>query len=104
MLEKDVEAYLVRRVKGCGGEAYKFTSPQRRNVPDRLVLRRRVPKPNSIGYFTGIAIFVECKRPGEKCTEGQNREHQRLNDLGFSVYVVDSRESVDNFIKAEFNK
>jgi hypothetical protein len=36
--ERDVEAHLVKRVKEAGGIAYKFTSPQRRSVPDRLVL------------------------------------------------------------------
>lgn len=57
MLEKEIEAHLVRRVKEAGGIAYKFTSPQRRSVPDRLVL---MPG--------GRALFVECKRPGAKPT------------------------------------
>lgn len=100
MLEKEVEAYLVKRVKGCGGEAYKFTSPQRCNVPDRIVLRSC----ENLTFWSPKAIFVECKRPGGKCTDGQLREHKRLADLGFSVYVVDSYASVDTFIKLEFGE
>ena len=37
MLEKDIEAAFVKRVKSLGGTAEKFTSPNRRSVPDRLV-------------------------------------------------------------------
>jgi len=81
MFERDVEAYLVAETKRRGGIAYKFTSPQRRSVPDRLVL---LPG--------GDAFFVETKAPGKKPTEAQVREHERLRDLGFRVYVMDAKE------------
>lgn len=81
MLEKEIEAWLVDQAKRRGGIAYKFTSPQRRSVPDRLVL---LPGKKM--------IFVECKRPGAKPTEAQEREHQRIRDLGFDVYVMDAKE------------
>lgn len=84
MLEKQVEAHLVARVKALGGEAYKFTSPARRNVPDRLVL-----------WPGGRAEFVELKAPGKQPTAGQQREHARLWKLGFSVRVLDSINAVD---------
>jgi len=87
-LEREVEAYLVECVKALGGEAYKFTSPQRRNVPDRLIVVADVE-----------VFFVECKRPGEHPTEGQKREHERLMQKGKMVMVVDSRESVHDVIK-----
>lgn len=82
--ERDVEAHLVKRVREAGGEAYKFVSPQRRSVPDRLVL---MPG--------GRAWFAECKAPGEKPTEAQIREHARLRALGFEVEVVDDKDLVD---------
>jgi hypothetical protein len=96
-LEKHIEAYLVKRVEGCGGQAYKFTSPQRANVPDRLVL---VPP----GELSSHAVFVEVKAPGKEPTSGQLREHDRLIKMGFPVYVIDSKPGVDAFIKAEFVK
>ena len=37
MLEKTIEAALVRRVAKLGGLCEKFVSPGRRSVPDRLV-------------------------------------------------------------------
>lgn len=84
MLEKHIEAHLVARVKAMGGIAYKFTSPQRRSVPDRLVL---LPG--------GGVYFVELKAPGKKPTEMQTREHEKLRALGFVVHVIDSKETVD---------
>ncbi len=87
MLERDVEAYLVKRVKELGGIAYKFTSPGRRSVPDRLVL-----------WADGVAEFVECKAPGAKATPLQLREHDKLRALGFVVWVLDSKEEVDEFV------
>jgi len=80
MLERDVEAWLVAEAKRRGGVAIKFTSPQRRAVPDRMVL---LPG--------GKLFFVETKRPGEKPTDPQAREHERLRALGQTVYVMDSK-------------
>ncbi|WP_375199087.1 VRR-NUC domain-containing protein [Cupriavidus metallidurans] len=87
MLESKIEAHLVKRVKEIGGIAYKFTSPQRRSVPDRLVL---LPG--------GRATFVECKATGEHPTEAQAREHARFGGLGFPVLVIDSIAGVEAFI------
>ena len=83
MVEKDIEKSLVKRIEGVGGKAFKFTSPNRRSVPDRLVL---LPG--------GKVMFVECKRPGGKPTQLQAAEHKRLRDLGFEVLVVDSMDAV----------
>lgn len=88
MRESVVEARLVRRVREAGGVAYKFTSPARRSVPDRLCV---LPE--------GVMFFVECKRPGEKPTEAQAREHARLRALGHVVHVVDSPAAVDRLAK-----
>ena len=88
MSEKDIETYLVRRVKSIGGEAYKFTSPARRGVPDRVVV---LP--------SGAVIWVELKAPGRLPTILQAKEHARLSTLGQRVVVVDSKEGVDAIIK-----
>lgn len=79
--ESTIEKYLVAEVKKAGGIAYKFLSPGRRAVPDRLVL---LP--------SGRAVFVECKAPGEKPRPEQVREHKRLRALGFDVVVLDSKD------------
>ncbi len=79
--ESTVENNLVKKVKAAGGTAYKFTSPGRKAVPDRLVL---LPG--------GRVVFVECKAPGEPPRTDQVREHNRLRALGFKVVVLDSKD------------
>ncbi|EHK3568807.1 VRR-NUC domain-containing protein [Escherichia coli] len=78
--ESTIEKHLVAEVKKAGGQAYKFVSPGRRAVPDRLVL---LPG--------GRVVFVECKAPREKPRPDQLREHERLRALGFTVVVLDSK-------------
>jgi len=86
ILEKDVEAALVRRVKALGGLCEKFTSPGRRSVPDRLVT---MPG--------GQIIFVELKRPGGKPTEAQLKDHAKRRELGCDVRVIDNLEDARAF-------
>lgn len=84
MRESDIEAHLVKRVKERGGIAYKFTSPSRRSVPDRIC-----------ALPGNVIIFCELKRPGGAPTEAQTREHQRLRELGCKVLVLDTKQQVD---------
>ena len=86
MLERDIEAALVRRVKALGGMCEKFTSPGRRSVPDRLVT---MPD--------GRIVFVELKAPGKKPTENQIRDHARRRALGCEVVVIDSKDGANAF-------
>ncbi len=82
--EKHIEAHLVKRIKQLGGIPYKFTSPQRRSVPDRLCV---LPH--------GYVLFVEVKRPGQEPTESQYRELERLQDLEQWVAWVSTKGEVD---------
>lgn len=85
-LEKDVEQALVRRVKQLGGIADKFTSPGKRSVPDRLVT---LPD--------GRIVFVELKRPGQKPTAKQQKDHDQRRKLGCDVRVIDNLEDARAF-------
>ena len=42
MSEKEIENYLVKKIKNKKGVAYKFTSPVNSVVPDRLCLHPNV--------------------------------------------------------------
>ena len=86
MLEKDIEKALVKKVESIGGKAEKFTSPNRRSVPDRLVT---LPG--------GRIIFVELKATGKKPTDAQLRDHEKRRLLGCDVRVIDSIEAVNRF-------
>lgn len=88
MREKDIESYLRDKVKELGGKAYKWVSPGNAGVPDRLVFL-----PN------GRIILVELKAPGRKPTQLQLKRHAELKSLGVEVYVIDTKEKVDDFIE-----
>lgn len=82
--EKDVEAYLRKNVKNRGGVAYKFTSPARASVPDRIIV---MPG--------GRIYFAEVKTTKGRLTKGQQQEIDRLRSLGQIVFVLYGRKDID---------
>jgi len=90
MSEKEIENYLVRKIKNKKGIAYKFTCPGNSGVPDRLCLL-----PN------GKIFFVELKSLGKKPRALQVNQIRKITNLGQRVYVVDSKEMVDNILEDE---
>jgi hypothetical protein len=79
MLEKKIELAVCEYAKSKGWLVYKFTSPARAAVPDRIFISPM-----------GKVIFVEFKREGQKPTPAQTREHQRLREQKVPVFVVDN--------------
>lgn len=92
-LEKDIESKVCAYARSRGAEAYKFTSPARAAVPDRLF----------VASF-GRVWFCEFKRKGEKPTPQQEREHVRLALLGQRVYVIDSVEDGVRMVDREMER
>ena len=78
MRESQLEQKLVHHITKLGGIAYKFSSPNRRSVPDRLCVM-----PN------GRAFFVELKAQGKAPTPLQRHEHELLRSLGHTVLIID---------------
>ena len=90
--ETKVERDIVDEVEKDGedeGHAYKFTSPNRRGVPDRLCLRK-IPKKHQ-AIVAKYIRFVEAKAPGETPRKDQDNEIEYIRSLGFTVEVVDYR-------------
>ena len=87
MREKAVEAKLTRAVKAEGGMCPKLVSPGTDGMPDRMVL---LPK--------GRIGFVEVKAPGKKPRPLQQRRHEQLRDLGFTVSVLDDPEQIPEIL------
>lgn len=80
-LEKVIEAAVCKYAQSKGFLTYKFTSPARSAVPDRLFIAPG-----------GQCMFIEFKRKGQKPTQPQQREHDRLTNQHVDVIVVDSIE------------
>lgn len=85
MRERDVESYLVKRVKALGGEVRKIQFINRPGAPDRFVMlpsRQR-------------GFWLELKAPGKTPEPHQIREHNRMRRMGEIVEVADSIEAVE---------
>ena len=85
--EAKTENALVRAVLRLGGIAYKFTSPGRRGVPDRLVV---LPG--------GRVMFVEVKAPNGRLSKLQEVEIARLRGLGARVAVIWSTDEISGVL------
>lgn len=87
MRESTIETYLKDELLEIGIIAYKFVSPGRRGVPDRIC----------VGAFP-VIFFVETKAPGETLEPWQVREIKKLKDKGYEVWIIDSKEGVDDLV------
>lgn len=96
MRERDIEDYLVKRVKAMGGEVRKVKWIGRIGAPDRLVMLPSTHVGNH--QLEGLTSWVELKAPGEKARPSQLREHERLRAMGQHVVVVDSLEGVEELL------
>lgn len=83
MRESEVEAKLKTMIEEKGGEYYKFTSPARRGVPDRLVI-----------FSADLWFLVELKSESGDLEPWQEREIRRLKDRGVKVFVVRDLEDI----------
>lgn len=97
MRERDVEQYLVDRVKAMGGEVRKVKWIGRHGAPDRLVMLPPTPLNDCI-RLPGRSIWIELKAPGKEPEPHQVREHQRMRSMGQRVEVVDSYERVEEVL------
>ena len=88
MLEKQIEAYLVKRVKALGGVAYKFVSPAHRGVADRIVC---LPD--------GKTWFIELKAEGGRLSPLQQVFADEMARMNQNYCVLWSKEDVDTWIQ-----
>lgn len=89
-MEKDIEAYLVRKIREAGGLAWKFVSPGTRGVPDRFCV------------LAGHQFFVELKRPDAKRRKDEKLQEHRAKQLieqGCSVYKIGTKAGVDLLLR-----
>lgn len=86
MRERTVERHLVQRVRALGGIAFKFTSPGRGGVSDRIVC---LPD--------GQTWFVELKTEGGRLSPLQKIFADDMARLGQRYVCLWSKEDVDGW-------
>lgn len=77
-LEKYIEKKICDYARSVGCIVYKFTSPNQRSVPDRIIIAPG-----------GAVGWLEIKRKGEVPTKLQAIEHEKLRKIGATVSWVD---------------
>lgn len=90
MKEIDIEDECAATAAAHGWESYKLDKiPGKRGKTDRIFAHPKLP-----------AFYVEFKRPKRSVTSPQQkREHRRLRERGFDVYVLDSFEEFDKVLR-----
>ena len=82
--EGKIEDYLIKQVELNGCLCYKFVSPGKNGVPDRIV----IAPPNK-------TIFVEVKAPYGRVRPLQRCAIRAMRKHGAPVFVAHTKEAVD---------
>lgn len=107
MLERDVEDYLVKRVKAMGGEVRKVQWIGRNSAPDRFVMLppKFVREDGDVLVYEGLGVWVELKNPttiktfpADARERAQAREHERMRKLGQRVEVIGTLEQIESLL------
>lgn len=85
--ENYVEGYLAERVEAHGGLCDKHTCPGRRGQPDRIVTRPG-----------GKKDWIETKAKNGRLSVLQKLDHERRRAIGDEVFVLWTREMVDDYV------
>ena len=97
MTESQIERAACLYAKSVGMLAYKFTSPGRAGVPDRIFLTP-----------TGGVFFVEFKQPHGKLSALQRNEHRIIEKHGHEVHVAwdfrQAKQIIDDHLYENNNK
>ena len=88
MRESTVERNLREKINKMGGFALKFLPTYWAGAPDRIVL---LPG--------GKIYWVELKSTGKKLRDLQKSRRRELEKLGFKVFKVDCKQSLDSFLQ-----
>ena len=88
MLEKQVEKYLVKRVKENNGLTYKWISTVS-GVPDRIV------------FLNNQVYLVELKTATGSLSPRQILVFDELGEQGFPVHVLRSYDDIEEFLRGK---
>ena len=85
VLEKQIESYLIKKVKQSSGLCFKWLSSVT-GVPDRIV------------FLNQKVHLVELKTLTGKLSPRQSLVFDELGEQGFPVHILRSKEDVEDFI------
>lgn len=86
--ERDIEAYLINKLKEHGIPCLKFIPDNATGMPDRLIMLRG-----------GRVIWCELKTKGGHLSEMQKFRHMELKQLGHEVVTVWDTAQADELVE-----
>ena len=87
--EREIEKYLVEKLKSIGLDCIKFVPDQRPGMPDRVTL---LPE--------GRVLWIETKKPsGGRVSAIQKYQHKVLREAGQRVEIVWTKEQADDLVR-----
>ena len=78
MLEKEIEKKVNAYARETGWLQYKFVSPGKIGVPDRIY------------FYKAHTLMIEFKALGKRATALQDKEMRALRRAGIHCYVIDN--------------
>lgn len=87
--EAQIEAAVCKMAEGMGFLQYKFVSPGKRGVPDRLFATAK--------SYTPILFFIEFKRPGGVLSNHQIKVIKELKTKAVHTIIIDSEYFAEEF-------
>lgn len=85
--ESKLEKRIANYCKENNWLYYKFVSPAKNGVPDRIMIK------------SGIIIFIELKSPGKPLRKLQEVRFKELQTAGAQAYKIDNYENFLDLIK-----
>lgn len=85
--ESETERYFVKCCKKEKWLPIKCKNPYERGWPDRQIF-----------LVKGLCVFAELKKPDKDLRPEQEAVKCKLESRGFLVWVIKSKEDVDNFV------
>lgn len=80
MLESKIQSQIVKALKKAGWLVIRPITISESGYPDLFCFRK------------GWVVFIEVKRPGQKLRKLQEFRKRQLEEQGFDVMVIDSKE------------
>jgi hypothetical protein len=87
MLEKNLQAKIVKKLRAAGCFVRKVSSEGTVGFPDLCIVR------------SGVVTLVEVKTPKGRLSPGQVRCHEELAQAGLTVEVWRTLECADSFLE-----
>ena len=85
MLESKIQSQIIKALKKAGWLVIRPITISEAGYPDLFCFRK------------GWVVFIEVKRPGQKLRKLQEYRKRQLEEQGFDVMIIDSKDQLNEY-------